>query len=199
MKAGLTLAVVSMVFNMMSTLIEFGFETTMNPVAVVLFVIAFIVFTLVSVYISIVLNNMGVVQFYLRAHENVETLKVKDLWAPHPFLKYILTSVLVGLAFIVGLVFLIVPGIIIALAFGMALYLVMDRNMDAIPAIKESIRITRGNRWRLFLLYVFMLLINIIGLLVLVVGLLVTIPVTMLAGVHAYRMLSRGSEPAAVV
>ncbi|MEK9161077.1 MAG: hypothetical protein AAB440_03545 [Patescibacteria group bacterium] len=192
-KAGLALALVSVVFNIMSSAIQFGFESTTSPLAIILFLVAFGLLSLVSIYISIVLNNMGVTQFYLRAHESVETLTVKDLWAPRPFWKYVLTSILVALAFLIGIILLIVPGIVAMLVFGMSLYLVMDRGMEPVLALKESARITKGNRWRLFGLYLAILGLNIVGVLLLVVGLLVTVPVTMLAAVHAYKILS-GSQ-----
>ncbi|MBY0110849.1 hypothetical protein K2Y00_02490 [Patescibacteria group bacterium] len=197
-KAGVALALVSIAFNIMSSAIQFGFEATASPLAIILFLIAFVLLSLVSVYINIVLNNMGVTQFYLRAHENTETLTVKDLWAPRPFWKYVFTTILVAFAFLLGIILLIVPGIIAMLMFGMSLYLVMDRGMDPVPAMKESARITKGNRWRLLGLYAAILGLNIVGMLLLVVGLLVTVPVTMLAAVHAYKTLA-GNQPAAVV
>ena len=57
-------------------------------------------------------------------------------------------------------------------------------------AIKESWRLTKGHKWSILRLAVLMTLVNVLGFLLLLVGLLVTIPVTMLAFVRAYRVLS---------
>ena len=60
--------------------------------------------------------EIGLVTFSIRAHDNVESVKVQDLWNPRPFLYYLIGQIIVGLAVIVGLILLIVPGIIVALA-----------------------------------------------------------------------------------
>lgn len=195
-KAAIILGLVSFAFNLLSSVIQAGVEITTQPLAVVLFAIALFIVSVLSIYVGIVLDNMGVTKFYLNAHDNVETTRLKDLWAPHPFVKYVLTILLFSVMFIVGLVLLIVPGIIVALVFGMCVYLVMDRGLGPIEALKESARITKGSRWKLFLLGLAIAGINIVGLLALVIGLLVTVPVTILAGVHAYRVLSQAPAAA---
>jgi len=145
--------------------------------------------------------EIGLVTFSIRAHDSAESVTLKDLWNPQPFLYYLAGQILVGIAVIVGLILLIVPGIIIALTLLFTSYIIIDKHRGPIEAIKESIRITKGHRWELLLLVVTIIGLNILGLLALVVGLLVTIPVSMLALVHAYRKLEREaptmSSPAA--
>jgi len=146
------------------------------------------------------LINMGVVAFYLRAHDNVEKVTLGSLWHPHPFWKYFATVLLVGLAFVLGLLLLIVPGFIALLMFLFASFIVIDRELGPIDAMKESRRITRGHRWKLLGFVLVMTLVNLLGIIALGVGLLVTIPVTMLAFAYAYRFLSAqaGTEPVPV-
>ncbi|MEK7509521.1 MAG: DUF975 family protein [Patescibacteria group bacterium] len=136
-----------------------------------------------------ILIEMGLVSFALKAHEDVEKATLHDLWHPTSFWKYVGAKILVALVVLVGLVLLIIPGIIAALALLFSTYLVIDRGLGPIEAMKESLRITKGNRWKLFLLALSIVLINIIGVLALIVGLLVSIPVSVFAVVHAYRML----------
>lgn len=190
-KAALVLGAVSVAFNVVNAVIEGGIAATSDGTAILLFSIALIIVALLSIYVSIVLDNMGTTKFYLNAHDNVENARLKDLWQPHPFVKYVLTSVLFGLMFVVGLVLLIVPAVFVGLIFGFALYIVMDRGLGPIEALKESARITKGNRKKLFLLGLSMIGINLVGLLALVIGLFVTVPVTLLASIHAYRTLSQ--------
>ena len=99
-------------------------------------------------------------------------------------------SVLVGAATIVGLILLIVPGIIIGIMFGFAAYIVIDKEAPPVEALRESLALTKGNRWKLFLLGLALVGINIIGACLLLVGLLVSLPVSTFAVVHAYRVLS---------
>jgi uncharacterized membrane protein len=93
---------------------------------------------------------------------------------------------------------LIVPRIIFALMFMFATFIVIDRELGPINAMNESARIAKGYKWQLFGFTLVLVLINLLGLLALVVGLLVTVPVTSLAFVHVYRVLSEraGAKPA---
>jgi uncharacterized membrane protein len=158
--------------------------------------IASLIFGIASLYLSIVINNMGALRFALKAHDDVEAASLRDLWAPHPFWKYVATMLLVSAIVIVGFILLIVPGIILSLVLGLSLYLVMDKGLGPLEAIKESARITRGSRVKLFLLTLAIIGINILGLLALVVGLFVSVSISIMAMVHAYRVLAGSAAPA---
>lgn len=151
--------------------------------------------------ISVVLQTflgMGMIALFLKAHDSILSADIKELWHPKPFWNYLGAMILYGLAALLGLVLLIIPGVIAMLALQFADYLVIDRNLGPIEAIKESARITRGHLWELLMLFAFLFLLNLAGTLVLLVGLFVTAPVSMLAIVHAYRTLSeKAAAPAA--
>ena len=140
------------------------------------------------------LISMGKTAFFLRAHDNVQSVEFKDLWHPRPYWKYAVVSVLAGAITIIGLILLIVPGIIVGIMLGYSLYIVIEKELSPIEAMRESIAITKGNRWNLFLLGLALLGINILGFIAILVGLFVTLPVSALAIVHAYRVLS-GTVP----
>ncbi len=148
--------------------------------------------SIVGTLISIVLGtliSMGATAFYLAAHDHPDTVELASLWHPRPFWKFLGASILISLAVGVGMVLLIVPGIILGLMFMFASFIVIERELGPIAALKESDRITRGHKWKLFGFVLLLALVNVLGLLVLVVGLLVSIPVSVLAFVHAYRVL----------
>ncbi|MCJ7599402.1 MAG: hypothetical protein MUO41_12435 [Methyloceanibacter sp.] len=136
------------------------------------------------------LISMGVVAFYLKAHDNPEQVTLSALWHPHPYWSYLAATVLVGLVIVLGLLLLIVPGIIFGLMFMFTSFIVIDRAFGPIDAMKESKRITSGYRWRLLGFILLLALINLAGVIALVVGLLVTVPVTSIAFANAYRVLS---------
>ncbi|HYD93092.1 MAG TPA: DUF975 family protein [Candidatus Paceibacterota bacterium] len=144
--------------------------------------------TLISFVFSTLLYA-GILNFYLRAHEGAG--KVGDLWNPKPFWSYLGVSLLLLLIVGIGFLLLIVPGLILAMMFFFAGYLVVDRGLNPIAALKESYRLTKGNRWKLFLLTLAVAGLAILGMIPLLLGLLIVVPVTGLASVHAYRTLSR--------
>jgi uncharacterized membrane protein len=135
------------------------------------------------------LISMGVTAFCLAAHDNPETVDLTQLWRPYPFWKFVGASILVGLLIIVGFILLIVPGIVLALMYMFATFIVIDRGLGPIDAMTESNSITRGHKWPLLGFVCILALINIAGAIALLVGLLVTVPVTSLAFTHAYRVL----------
>ena len=145
------------------------------------------------------LVGMGAIAFYLAAHDNPDTVELSALWHPQPFLRFLGASILTGLAVGIGFVLLVVPGIIALLFFMFTTLIVIDRGLGPIEAMQESMRIGRGFRWPLLGLIVLLALILIVGAVALLVGLLVAMPVTTLAFVHAYRVLSAtaGLAPAA--
>ena len=139
------------------------------------------------------LISMGVTAFYLAAHDNPDTADLSLLWHPQPFWKFLGASLLLSFTVAVGFVLLIVPGVIFALMFMFAPFIVIERELGPIDAMKASNQLTRGHKWQLLGFVLLLVLINLLGLLALVVGLLVSIPVSTLAFVHAYRVL--GGRP----
>jgi uncharacterized membrane protein len=136
------------------------------------------------------LINMGATAFYLAANDNPDSVDLSALWHPRPFWKFLGVSILLVLAVAIGLVLLIVPGIIFMLMFMFTTFIVIERELGPIEAMKESRRITRGHKWQLLGFTLLLVLVNLLGLAALVVGLFVSIPVSSLAFVHAYRVLS---------
>jgi hypothetical protein len=161
------------------------------------------------------LISMGVTAFGLAAHDNPETVELSALWRPHPFWKYLGLTILFSLiivaifllgfslvmtlgrdtGLVVGVPLLVVLAVILSLMLLFSGFLVIDRGLGPIQALKESHRITRGYKWSLFGLSLLLVLVNLAGLLALVVGIFVSAPVSLLALTHAYRVLSGGAVP----
>lgn len=159
------------------------------------FSLTVLVMGLVSGAIGI-LTELGLVTFTLRAHDAVERVQLKDLWNPKPFVYYLAGQIVVGFIVVIGIILLIVPGVIAALGLMFTSYLIVDKGRGPLEALKESWHLTKGHKLTLFLLVLALTGLNILGLLALVVGLLVTIPVSMLALVHAYRTLEKNTSHA---
>lgn len=154
--------------------------------------------TIVNMGLS-TLIGMGSAAFFLKAHDTPEAAQSSDLWHPQNFWQYLAATLLTGIIVIIGLILLIVPGIILALMLMFGCYIVVDRGMGPIEALKESRRITAGSRWQLLGFILALIGINLLGLLALVVGLLVSVPISSLAFVHVYRTLSaKAGAPAPI-
>lgn len=135
------------------------------------------------------LLDLGVVATMLKVFDSVETVSFNDLWHPKGYLPYLGATVLTAIIVVVGLILLIVPGIIAAMMLIFVKFVVVDRGMGPVDALKESARITKGHRMTLFLFVLAIAVLNIIGAILLFVPLLVTIPVSTLAMVYAYRTI----------
>ena len=160
-----------------------------TPALAALFIVAVIIGVVIKTLV-----NMGKTNLLLKAHADVAAVSWRDLWSPHPFWRFLVTSVVYGLIVFVGFILLIVPGIIWGITYMFAPYVVMDRGSSMREALGESARITKGHKWELFWFGILLGLINLLGLLCLVVGLLVSVPVTALATVYAYRTLQRMAD-----
>jgi uncharacterized membrane protein len=104
--------------------------------------------------------------------------------------NYILAAIMSGIIIGVGFILLIIPGIIFAIKLQYVGYLVVDKKLRPVEAIKKSWAMTKGNVRHLFVLGLALLGINILGLLVLIVGLLVTVPLSMVTTAFVFRKLS---------
>lgn len=62
---------------------------------------------------------------------------------------FILMTLMSG-AIGIGFLFMIIPGYVIAIAWSLAAVLFIDKDMSALDALRESNRLTFGNKWRIF-------------------------------------------------
>lgn len=80
-----------------------------------------------------------------------ETIDVKNVIRAfdnylNVILAHLLSMALIGLAFVA----LVIPGIIVACRLAFVPYLVMDKKLEAVAAVEESWRLTRGHGWTIF-------------------------------------------------
>jgi len=104
-----------------------------------------------------------------------DKLIIKDMFeAFRNYWNAVLASLLVGIIVVIGFILLIVPGIIFACKLAFTPYLVVDRKMEVIEAVKESWRMTNGHAWKVFLIGLLAIPINIAGLICFGVGVIIT-------------------------
>lgn len=104
-------------------------------------------------------------------------------------LRFLIVKLILLPALLVGLAAGAVPGLYVVARFGLAPFYVVDRARGPWTALGQSGRATRGNRGRLMVLSLLLLLGNILGAALFGLGLIVTLPMTVLAGAHLFRVL----------
>lgn len=147
-----------------------------------------IIFGLLALVVGIFVN-MAVVKIGLRFVSG-ETADFPDLYIEYPkFLDFLVGSILYGLLVLAGFILLIVPGIYWAVRYHFYGYLIIDRGMKPVEAIKKSGQITRGAWWSLFVFWLAMIGIYILGWLCCCVGIFAAMPVMFVSIAYVYRTL----------
>lgn len=136
--------------------------------------------------------GFGISFGYLRAARG-DALHVKDIFAVlQNYWSAVLANLLVMVIVTLGFVFLVVPGIIFACKLAFVSYLVVDRDMEAIEAVKESWRMTTGHAWTIFFMGLLAIPIAVAGVVCLVVGIVPAIWWISLAMASLYHAISEG-------
>lgn len=108
----------------------------------------------------------------------------RDYW------NVVLASVVVTIVVVIGFFFFIIPGIYLACKLSFTPFLVMDRQMRAIDAMKESWRMTRGQAAKVFLIFLLGIPIFCAGLVVLIFGAVISAMWIGLAHASLYHAVS---------
>lgn len=127
-------------------------------------------------YLILILNpiRFGGLYAYLKGTRS-EKPSVKDIFVfQKRYVDVVLAALLCGVIVVVGLAFLIVPGIIFACKLAFVPYLVIDRKLDAVSAVKKSWNMTKGHAGTVFLIGLLAIPIALIGLVLLGVGVILS-------------------------
>ena len=139
-------------------------------------------------------TEYGLSFVHLKAARN-DKPEIRDMFkAFSNYRSAVLANLLVIIIVGAGLVLLVIPGIIFTCKLVFTPYLIVDRRMAVIEAVKESWRMTRGHTWTVFFIGLLAIPISIIGFICFIVGI---IPATMWISVtyaSLYHAVSVPSE-----
>ena len=148
-----------------------------------------LVVTFVRVAFSLWLS-IGMYQFALKIVRG-QSAGVGDLFGGGRFFwRALLCTLVFGLAYIVGFLLCIVPGIIVFLMYWPYIYVLVDRDSPGLRSLSQSAEITAGNKLALFGLLLVCVFINLCGLLALGVGMFISGPYTFVVLTLAYDRIS---------
>ncbi len=172
--------VIVVAVSVVSSVIQIGAVVEKQPMLyIVLNVLIFIVNAIIG---------MGLIKISLEFLDKKKP-KFSDLFYVKPLVNFILASLIRGVVTVIGFILLIIPGIIFLIRLQYVTYLIVDKNLPPVEAVKKSWEMTKGNTWNLFLFGILLFLVNVLGAIFLLVGLFVTVPLTMLATTYVYRKL----------
>ena len=119
-----------------------------------------------------------------------ESVSLNDLFAVdlNKFIHYVLAVLVSGVLMVIGFILLILPGFYIMARLMFVQYLVLDRNLSFLEAIKKSFKMSEGHVLDFISFMFAMAFLVILGFLSLVFGILVAIPVTSLATAKLYLL-----------
>lgn len=146
----------------------------------VLFLVLFADFLIVMGYMKAVIDIA-----------NDDPVSLRDLFFHYPKLPDFLIGFLFYLILVlISSLFLIIPGIYLAIRFSFALFFILQGEGSALESLKKSWLITEGYFFNLLFLYMCLGLMNVAGFFLFFIGLGISLPVSFLAVVYTYRKLS---------
>jgi hypothetical protein len=106
-----------------------------------------------------------------------ERIEIRDMFRVFQknYWNVVIANIVVGVIVGLGIVMLIVPGIIFACRLAFVPYLVVDKEMDVMDALRVSWDMTRGYGWQIFIIGFLAIFIVIGGLICLFVGVIISI------------------------
>lgn len=187
MKANMGFLVLAVLIMWLAVAIFSGPQGAVGYNSVAAIIIAAILSILA--FIMGILVNIAQVKIGLRYCDG-QKADFPDLYEGYPkFVDVLIGGILYGLLVLAGLILFIIPGIYWGIRYHFFVYLIIDRDMSPVEAIKKSGDMTRGIWWHLFVFWLAIIGINLIGAILCCVGLLFTIPITLVAIAYVYRTL----------
>ena len=106
-----------------------------------------------------------------------ERVEIRDIFAvfQRNYWNAVIANIVVSVIVALGIVMLVVPGIIFACRLAFVPYLVVDRRMDVMEALRVSWDMTRGYGWQIFFIGILAFFIVIAGLILLLVGVFISV------------------------
>ncbi|HTQ07795.1 MAG TPA: hypothetical protein VMI54_28265 [Polyangiaceae bacterium] len=120
-----------------------------------------------------------------------------DVFAGGPlFVQFFVGSLLFGIAYTLGAVLCIVPGIFVAIAFSLFPFLIIDQGLSGVDALKQSWEMTKGHRLNIFLFWIVAMFVYLLGSLACGLGaLFISAPVIYVAMAWVYLRIKGEAVP----
>ena len=167
-----------------------------NPMRLPLIFFPYFIFLLVYGILLINPLKYGIKYAYLKAARGGENIEVRDMFSfTANYINCVFASLLSGFIIGIGVVFLIIPGIIFACKLAFVPYLVIDKKMDAVAAIKASWDMTNGHTVDIFVMGLLAIPICIIGFIAFFIGIIPAVMWVRMSFASLYHAVDRMKAP----
>ncbi|MFK8045609.1 MAG: hypothetical protein AB8B72_08940 [Crocinitomicaceae bacterium] len=114
--------------------------------------------------------------------------------------EFLLLMGLLYLIILMGFMFMIIPGIVMSIAYGYSIYFLIDKEMTPTDALNLSNKRTYGHKWSIFLAkFAFIIVAQIVGYILamiwgplMLIPLLLVMPIVLGMEAHIYSQISDG-------
>lgn len=108
---------------------------------------------------------------------------------PMTMINFLIAMLISGIVISIGFILLIIPGFILAYMLILVPYLIIDKDMGAMEAISESMKLTKGYKMDIFAgHFIVMLIVQIISMFI--ITLPFTIPMMLFVQIYPYLVLT---------
>ncbi len=135
--------------------------------------------------------SAGLYMFYLRVVRGEQADVTMIFEGFGIFRKAFCVSFLMILLISIGTALLVIPGIILYVGLFPGMYLILDADYSITDTLRKAWDMTRGSRWQIFFVCLFLVFVNLIGLAALGVGVVFTGAYSMLVSAYMYEELFR--------
>jgi hypothetical protein len=120
-----------------------GGEDLSSTFGTIIFILA-----VLSIFISI-LGSIALIEYAKKAQPTKSLTQIYKA-AGSKFWSYLLIGILSGLATLAGFIFLVLPGLAIAIYFSLAIYVFVDEGLTGTEALKRSYHLVKNYWWATF-------------------------------------------------
>ncbi len=192
---GVVLAVVGFIWmfgSALSSTADSTAETSINVGGLVLAIVAILVLALVTTYFQ------GGLLSGLLTLTDGRPVTARDFVGPSRPGAFLVTAILIGLATVVGMILLIIPGFLAAVAFQYAPVMVLEQKMSPIAAMRASAKLAFAHFGDSVVVWILRAVYGYVGSFVFIVGSMVTMPMGEAFLIHCYRDLTDRPVPSYV-
>jgi hypothetical protein len=152
-----------------------------------------------NMLLSIIVSSISafVMAFFALGYAKHGTFSFKDFFESlsfKSFAYFFLAYIISKLVILGGFILLIIPGIVLSVRLCLVNFIASEKQVDLREALKESVRLTRGYRWKILGFFVAAFFFNVLGFLCLIVGGVYTSLVTVIAFGLIYKKLKEGND-----
>ena len=140
--------------------------------------------------------GVGLALFFLNIHSG-NKLEIKTIFNPFKdvWLNSVLAYFMMIVIILIGFLLFFIPGVIATLMFSQVLYIIAEDNkIDPYNALVKSKKMMEGNKWKLFKIWLIILLLAIVCILTLGIGFIWLVPYQNAVYAKFYNVIKQGKD-----